>query len=101
MTDMLGAIREAQAGAFRRRSSSSSSRHQKRAMGRLDFVSSENSMGLHADQEAARLLAESIDESRRAQALAFRLRAPRAPALAPPAAGVEGVTPTEKPPAAR
>ncbi len=34
----------------------------------LDFVEAENSMGFHADQEAARVLAESIDYSRRGQA---------------------------------
>jgi nitrite reductase (cytochrome c-552) len=101
MTDMLDAIREAQAVGVPPESLAQLFEHQKKAMWRLDFVSSENSMGFHADQEAARILAESIDESRRAQALALRLRAPRAPALAPPAAAVEGVTPTEKAPAPR
>jgi len=33
----------------------------------LDFVESENSMGFHAPQEAARILAESIDLSRKGQ----------------------------------
>ncbi len=47
---------------------------QRRGMWRLDFVSSENSKGFHADQEAARILAESIDYSRQAQVEAIRLR---------------------------
>ncbi len=34
---------------------------------RLDFIEAENSMGFHAPQEAARILAESIDLSRQGQ----------------------------------
>jgi nitrite reductase (cytochrome c-552) len=34
---------------------------------RLDFVAAENSMGFHAPQETARLLAESIDFARQGQ----------------------------------
>jgi nitrite reductase (cytochrome c-552) len=40
---------------------------QRKAQWRLDFVNAENSMGFHADQESARLLAEAIDYARRAQ----------------------------------
>jgi len=40
---------------------------------RLDFVSAENSMGFHAPQEAARILAEAIDYSRQGQILANQL----------------------------
>jgi nitrite reductase (cytochrome c-552) len=43
-------------------------RHQRRAQFLLDFVEAENSMGFHADQEAVRILASSIDETRRGQA---------------------------------
>jgi len=46
---------------------------------RLDYISSENSKGFHADQETARILAESIDYSRQAQATALRLLAPAKP----------------------
>ena len=35
---------------------------------RLDWVAAENSMGLHARQEAARILAEAIDHFHRARA---------------------------------
>ncbi len=42
------------------------------AQWRLDFVAAENSMGFHAPQEAARILAESIDLSRLAQIEAMR-----------------------------
>ncbi len=44
---------------------------QRRAQFRLDFVEAENSTGFHAPQEAARILAESVDLSRQGQ-LALR-----------------------------
>jgi nitrite reductase (cytochrome c-552) len=40
---------------------------------RLDYVSAENSMGFHAPQEAARILAESIDIARQGQLEVERL----------------------------
>jgi formate-dependent nitrite reductase cytochrome c552 subunit len=39
----------------------------RKAQWRLDFVSAENSMGFHAPQEAARILAEAIDYARQGQ----------------------------------
>ena len=42
-------------------------RHQRRAQFLLDFIEAENSMGFHADQEAVRVLALSLDETRRGQ----------------------------------
>jgi nitrite reductase (cytochrome c-552) len=45
----------------------------RKAQWRLDFVNAENSMGFHADQEAARLLGESIDYFRQAQIKAQKL----------------------------
>jgi hypothetical protein len=72
---------------------------QRKAMWRLDYISSENSKGFHADQEAARILAESIDYSRRAEAMALRLRAGEAPSTEGlPDELVRGVTPTEEAP---
>jgi len=92
MTDMLDAVHEAKlAGA----SESQLSRLydlQKKAMWRLDFISSENSKGFHADQEAVRILGESIDFSRQAQALANRLRAPKASEKEVEGDPVRGVT---------
>ncbi|MBL9080466.1 MAG: ammonia-forming cytochrome c nitrite reductase subunit c552 [Planctomycetales bacterium] len=78
MTDMLDAIvAEKQAGATDEQLQSIYAL-QRQAMWRLDFISSENSKGFHADQESARVLAESIDFSRQAQAAALKLRADRA-----------------------
>ena len=40
---------------------------------RWDFISSENSTGFHSPQEAARVLADSIDLARQAQIAAIQL----------------------------
>lgn len=42
-------------------------RYQRRAQFLVDFIEAENSMGFHADQEAARVLLTSIDQSRKGQ----------------------------------
>ena len=81
MTDMLDSILEAQASGIEGDALDEVLALQRKAMWRLDYISSENSRGFHASQEAARVLAESIDYSRQAQALALRLRAPAAPAI--------------------
>jgi nitrite reductase (cytochrome c-552) len=41
---------------------------------RWDFISSENSTGFHSPQEAARVLAVSIDRARQAELIAWRVR---------------------------
>jgi nitrite reductase (cytochrome c-552) len=97
MTDMLDAIRQAQAAGAKPDQLAPLFELQRKAMWRLDFVSSENSKGFHADQEAARILAESIDYSRQAQAMALRQRAPNAPAVTQPIVPIQGATPNEKP----
>jgi nitrite reductase (cytochrome c-552) len=55
---------------------------QRKAQFNLDFIEAENSMGFHAPQEAARILGESIDFSRRGQE---RIRLPPGALVAPPA----------------
>ena len=79
MTEMLDAILEAKAAGATDEQLAPVFALQRKAMWRLDYISSENSRGFHAAQEAARILGESIDYSRRAQAMALRLRAPEAP----------------------
>jgi nitrite reductase (cytochrome c-552) len=98
MTDMLDAIRDAQAAGATDEQLASIFALQRKAMWRLDYISSENSMGFHADQEAARILGESIDYSRQATTAAMRLRTPDAPQADMPIEPVQGVTPTEKAP---
>jgi nitrite reductase (cytochrome c-552) len=93
MTDMLDAIMEAKAAGASDEELAEVFVLQRRSMWRLDYISSENSRGFHAPQEAARVLGESIDYSRRAQAMALRLRAPEAPDTSGiPTEPVRGVT---------
>ena len=40
---------------------------QRKGQWRVDFINAENSLGFHAPQEAARILAEAIDYARQAQ----------------------------------
>lgn len=67
---------------------------QRKGQWRLDFISSENSMGFHASQEAARILGEAIDYFRQAEAAAIRYRTgvtpPKVPA--PPIPSQQPVT---------
>jgi len=71
-TDMLDAIVAAKkAGATEDDLKAAAALHRK-AQWRLDFVAAENSMGFHAPQEMARILAESIDLARQGQIEADR-----------------------------
>ncbi len=92
MTNMLDAIREAQAAGATTEQLAPIFEWQKKAMWRLDFISSENSDGFHADQESVRILAESIDYSRQAEVAAVRLRAAAVPDVKLPREPVYGVT---------
>jgi nitrite reductase (cytochrome c-552) len=58
---------------------------QRRAQWRLDFVAAENSMGFHAPQEAARILAEAIDFARQGELVLLGGSATAAPAGSAPA----------------
>src|SRR5688572_13372270 len=93
VVDMLDAIRAAKAAGATEQQLAPLYKLQNKAQWRLDFVSSENSMGFHADQETARVLAESIDYARQAQAMAQALRAPAAPPATQPIGDVIGITP--------
>jgi nitrite reductase (cytochrome c-552) len=67
MLDMLDAIAAAKTSGASGERLAEALALQRRAQWRLDFVNAENSMGFHADQESARLLAEAIDFARQAQ----------------------------------
>lgn len=73
MEDMLDAIVAAQEAGASEEALKPIRELQRKAMWRLDYISSENSKGFHADQEAVRILGESIDYSRQAQAAAYKL----------------------------
>jgi nitrite reductase (cytochrome c-552) len=76
LIDALKAAKDAGAPAERL---AAAQRLQRRAQWRLDFIAAENSMGFHAPQEAARILAEAIDFARQGELLARGLL-PRADA---------------------
>jgi nitrite reductase (cytochrome c-552) len=101
LVDMLDAIGSARANGASPADLKPALDLQRKAQWRLDFVSSENSMGFHAPPEVARILAESIDYSRQAQVTAQRvlLRPDTRPATQP-GEPVEGVTPAGKSPPA-
>ena len=54
---------------------------QRRAQWRLDFIAAENSMGFHAPQEAAKVLAEAIDYARQGEVSVLRTQAAARAAL--------------------
>jgi nitrite reductase (cytochrome c-552) len=98
LVDMLDAIKGARQAGVSSEKLAPVLALQRKAQWRLDFISSENSMGFHAPQEAARVLAESIDYSRQAVAIAqaLHLTQPQNPAPLPATQPVQGVTPAEK-----
>ena len=100
MGEMLDGIRAAQAAGATAEQLGPALVLQRRAQWRLDFISSENSLGFHADQEAARVLAEAIDYARQAQVEAQGLRTPAAPPAQRPIEEIQGVTPADKAPPA-
>jgi nitrite reductase (cytochrome c-552) len=65
---LIGDIKSAKARGATDAELEPARRHQRRAQFFLDFIEAENSMGFHADQEAVRILALSLDETRRGQA---------------------------------
>ena len=75
--DLLSAIvAAAKAGATDAQLADARQMH-RRAQWRLDFIAAENSMGFHADQEAARILGEAIDYARQGEVMMARLNAAR------------------------
>ena len=67
VVELIGDIKMARTSGVGDAALETSRRHQRRAQFLLDFVEAENSMGFHADQEAMRVLALSLDEARRGQ----------------------------------
>ena len=73
LTDLLDAVSAARKGGASDAQLAAVFALQRKAQWRLDFVAAENSMGFHAPQETARILAESIDYSRQGQLAARAL----------------------------
>ena len=73
LMDLVGDLKNAKEAGRPEAELATAQQFQRRAQFYLDFVEAENSTGFHAPQEAARILGESIDLSRRGQ---NALRAP-------------------------
>ena len=68
LMSLIADIKSAQGNGADTAALEAARRHHRRAQFLLDFIEAENSMGFHADQEAVRVLALSLDETRRGQA---------------------------------
>jgi nitrite reductase (cytochrome c-552) len=93
---LIGDIRAARSAGASDADLDAARGQQRRAQFLLDFIEAENSMGFHAGQEAVRVLALSLDETRRGQAALPGARATagdRTQAPAPPQVVSPGVAP--------
>jgi nitrite reductase (cytochrome c-552) len=73
LLEMLGAIKDAKAAGAKEEQLAPALELHRKAQWRLDFIAAENSMGFHAPQESARVLAEAIDYARQAEITALKL----------------------------
>ncbi len=71
---LLDAIQQARAEGASDEQLKAAMEFQRKGQWRLDFIAAENSMGFHAPQEAARVLAEATDYSRQGQVAAIHWR---------------------------
>jgi nitrite reductase (cytochrome c-552) len=90
---LIGDIKAARDAGASDNSLETARRHQRRGQFLVDFIEAENSMGFHADQEAVRVLALSIDEIRRGQ-VSLRGLTPT-PVPRPPARGKKSAAAAE------
>jgi nitrite reductase (cytochrome c-552) len=77
MVDLINSMEAAKASGARDDQLQAGRELQRSAQWRLDFVSSENSMGFHAPQEAGRILGEAIDLARKGQIQVLKAQTPR------------------------
>jgi nitrite reductase (cytochrome c-552) len=82
LMDLLDAVAAAKADDAGEEALAPALELQRKAQWRLDFIAAENSMGFHAPQEAARILAEAADYARQGQVAALQWRDPPAVATA-------------------
>lgn len=98
LKDMIETIAAAQAAGVSEEDLAPALALQRKAQWRIDFVYSENSMGFHAPQESARILAEALDYARRGQLVAKAAHGPLKRPDDLPEPEVHGVTPAEQAP---
>jgi nitrite reductase (cytochrome c-552) len=77
LLDLLDSIKDAKSAGAKEPQLAPALELHRKAQWRLDFIAAENSMGFHAPQEAARVLAEAIDYARQGQVVALKLKAAR------------------------
>jgi nitrite reductase (cytochrome c-552) len=77
IVDLIDSINNAKAHGAGSEQLSAAQHFQRRAQWRLDYIAAENSMGFHAPQEAARILAEAIDYARQGQVVIVTGGGPR------------------------
>ncbi|WP_372795651.1 ammonia-forming cytochrome c nitrite reductase subunit c552 [Pontiella sp.] len=73
LNDLMDAIMAAKAAGVSDEQLGGALEMQRKAQWRLDYIAAENSMGFHAPQEAARILAEAADYARQGQVEALKL----------------------------
>lgn len=71
LMDQLDAIASAKTAGASQEDLAQALSLQRKAQWRLDFIASENTMGFHAPQEAARILAEAADYARQGKIAAM------------------------------
>ena len=67
LVELIDSLKDAKKNAANSTAVAAAQKLQRQAQWRVDFVFAENSLGFHAPQEAARLLAEAIDFARQGQ----------------------------------
>jgi len=97
LMDMIETIAAAQEAGASEEQLAKALALQRKAQWRIDFVYSENSMGFHAPQETARILAEAIDYARQAEIVAW-IAAPDLERKSLEDTPIEGATPREEAP---
>jgi nitrite reductase (cytochrome c-552) len=73
LDDLMDAIMAAKEAGATQEQLKDALEFQRKAQWRLDYIAAENSMGFHAPQEAARILAEAADYARQGQVEALKL----------------------------
>jgi nitrite reductase (cytochrome c-552) len=73
LNDLMDAIMAAKEAGVTQDQLKDALEFQRKAQWRLDYIAAENSMGFHAPQEAARILAEAADYARQGQVEALKL----------------------------
>jgi len=92
LVQLIGEIKSAKAAGRSDDDLASARKWQRKAQFFLDFIEAENSMGFHAPQESARVLAHSIDATRQGELALYRKGPVPTPAVVDAPATAKGGT---------